>query len=135
MCYMCEHPAHKSAIIMAKQWITELWLYVVARYPEFTSYCFIKIIGQLMVISKILLHAKPEEYKKKRYERKKVVSRTRPTVVFVKSSGWIYKANCEGLESYKMFEFYLTMIVSLLWKRHSNLGGISTSENRTFKIV
>lgn len=87
MCYMCEHPAHKSAIIMAKQWITELWLYVVARYPEFTSYCFIKIIGQLMVISKILLHAKPEEYKKKRYERKKVVSRTRPTVVFVKSSG------------------------------------------------
>ena len=79
---MCEHSARKSAIIMAKQWIIELWLYVVARYPEFISYCFIKIIGQLMVISKISLHAKPEEYKKK-----KVVSRTRPTVVFVKSSG------------------------------------------------
>lgn len=62
---MCEHSACKSAIIMAKQWIIELWLYVVARYPEFTSYCFIKIIGQLMVISKISLHAKPEEYKKK----------------------------------------------------------------------
>ena len=55
---MCEHSARKSAIIMAKQWIIELWLYVVARYPEFTSYCFIKIIGQLMVISKISLHAK-----------------------------------------------------------------------------
>lgn len=63
---MCEHSARKSAIIMAKQWIIELWLYVVARYPEFTSYCFIKIIGQLMVISKISLHAKPEEYKKKK---------------------------------------------------------------------
>lgn len=31
MWYMCEHSARKSAIIMAKQWIIELWLYVVAR--------------------------------------------------------------------------------------------------------
>lgn len=69
MWYMCEHSARKSAIIMAKQWIIELWLYVAARYPEFTSYCFIKIIGQLMVISKISLHAKPEEYKKKLWAR------------------------------------------------------------------